>query len=267
MISLARASLLLSAALCAGNTARSAHQAESAQGVAEHSQPPKQEDKSPSLDDLLGIGEAESDAAVSDAERARRETLTRSLTPGEAQSTLEAAIKSMQRSADLLRGQEKGLAVQRLQEDALSRLDSLIDSAQRQQQRQGASSRSSQGQSKGQQSNEGGQKQQGSGSKPDSAEAQRRREANERARQGQQSQGAKGAQGEQAGGDGNRPGEAPAFEGAVEGGVMEESEAEWGNLPPRTREILRQGSRERMSSVYRRMTEAYYRRIAQEAKK
>ena len=43
--------------------------------------------------------------------------------------------------------------------------------------------------------------------------------------------------------------------------------AEWGNLPPRTRDMVQQGVREKMSSVYRRWTEAYYRRIAEEAKR
>lgn len=43
-------------------------------------------------------------------------------------------------------------------------------------------------------------------------------------------------------------------------------EAEWGSLPPRVREQMRQGMRERMSSVYRTWTERYYERVAKESK-
>jgi hypothetical protein len=53
----------------------------------------------------------------------------------------------------------------------------------------------------------------------------------------------------------------------IEGGALSETDSEWGNLPPRTRDMVQQGVREKMSSVYRRWTEAYYRRIAEEAKR
>ncbi len=214
-----------------------------------------------SLDDLLGIAQSDTDAAAAEGARAQRETLARSLSAGEAQSTLESAINSMKRSATLLREQELGLSVQRLQEDVLARLDALIDSAQQQQQRRQGASSSASGRS-GQQENQPGAQKKPGGSGSDAEEAKRRQAANDRAR------GAQGAQdGSPQAGTGNNPGEAPPVEATIEGGILEETEAEWGSLPPRTREILRQGTRERMSSVYRKMTEAYYRRIAQEAKK
>jgi len=47
--------------------------------------------------------------------------------------------------------------------------------------------------------------------------------------------------------------------------MLEESGAEWGRLPQRVRDLIRQGSRDRVSSVYRRLTEEYYRRMAEDA--
>ena len=47
--------------------------------------------------------------------------------------------------------------------------------------------------------------------------------------------------------------------------VFEESSVEWGALPRRFRDMIRQGLRESMSRSYRRMTEDYYRKIAEEA--
>ena len=47
--------------------------------------------------------------------------------------------------------------------------------------------------------------------------------------------------------------------------MFEESSVEWGSLPDRMREMIRQGMRESISRTYRRLTERYYRRIAEEA--
>ena len=46
---------------------------------------------------------------------------------------------------------------------------------------------------------------------------------------------------------------------------LEELKQEWGQLPPRLREELSEGLGERFSPIYRLMTEAYYRRLAEEA--
>ncbi|MSR29482.1 MAG: hypothetical protein EXS03_07920 [Phycisphaerales bacterium] len=226
---------------------------------------PKAAEKERSLDDLLGIGGADSTKAHEESARAQREELTRSLSASEAQNAFIAAITSMQRSATLLRDRDSGTAVQRIQEDVITRLDALIDAAQQQQRQQQASasadsksSGSSQGEPK-----DGGK----SGSdKAGSSEEQRRREANNRA-QAERLKGEKPGDEQQAGNNPDRPGEAPPTDASVEGGIIEETEEEWGKLPPRMREILRQGVREKMSSVYRRWTEAYYRRIAQESKR
>jgi cation transport regulator ChaB len=47
-------------------------------------------------------------------------------------------------------------------------------------------------------------------------------------------------------------------------GTLEEGRSEWGNLPPRIREILSQSRRDRVSALYQQATEAYYRRLAEE---
>jgi cation transport regulator ChaB len=49
-------------------------------------------------------------------------------------------------------------------------------------------------------------------------------------------------------------------------GTLEEGRSEWGNLPPRIREILSQSRRDRVSALYQQATEAYYRRLAEERK-
>ena len=45
---------------------------------------------------------------------------------------------------------------------------------------------------------------------------------------------------------------------------MDEGRSEWGHLPLRIREIMSQGRRDRISALYQRATEAYYRRMAED---
>lgn len=219
----------------------------------------KEEEKS--LDDLLGIGEGDTKKASDESGRAQKETLKRTLSEQEAKDTLEATIDAMHRSASLLGENESGTAVQRVQEDVLARLNTLIQSAQQQQQQQQSSSSSSSSGSQAKSSSQSKGDKGKSQSATQASEEQRRAEAKRRAEQaaGKPQNGQQNPTGDQAG-------ESPPSVDAVKGGVIQETEEEWGNLPPRTREIIRQGVREKMSSVYRRWTEAYYRRIAQEAK-
>jgi hypothetical protein len=53
-------------------------------------------------------------------------------------------------------------------------------------------------------------------------------------------------------------------EAAATDAQFDESRAEWGRLPPRVREAVRQGFRDPMSAAYRRLTQEYYRRLAEE---
>ena len=224
-------------------------------------------DEAKSLDDLLGISESDSKKASAESGRTQKETLQRILSEKEAKNTLEETVEGMRRSATLLSEKDSGTAVQRVQEDVLARLDALIASAQQQQQQQqqqsssSSSSSSSSGEkSKGAQQPKGGKGQKQSESA--ASEEKRREEAKQRASQ---------KEGEKSGPSksqptGDRAEESPPSVDPIEGGVIQETDEEWGSLPPRTREIIRQGVREKMSSVYRRWTEAYYRRIAEESK-
>ena len=45
---------------------------------------------------------------------------------------------------------------------------------------------------------------------------------------------------------------------------LEETESEWGHLPPRMREMLEQAQNGFMSGLYRRLTEEYYKRLAED---
>jgi hypothetical protein len=47
---------------------------------------------------------------------------------------------------------------------------------------------------------------------------------------------------------------------------LDTARAAWGNLPERVRDSLLEGSSDYFSSLYEAMTEAYYKKIAEEAK-
>ena len=193
----------------------------------------------PSLDDLLGIEEgedADDTEAVAEAERQR--ALDRALDEEKPDDAFKSAVSDMQESANLLRdNQSTGLGTQRLQTRIIERLQILIDSARKQQQNQqqsssSSSSSSSQQQDPGQQS----QSQQPEGSEQQNADPSE-----------------------------TTAGNPPGFQEAVLDGEIEETGMEWGNLPPRVRERITQGMRDRVSELYRSLTEAYYRRMAEEA--
>jgi hypothetical protein len=244
-------------------------------GPASGAKPPATPPKS--LDELLGIGGAKGGSAeqpapddaaraAAEAERAARERLDKVLNDEQMRDLMREVVAGMRRSAALLDEKESGTAVQRVQSETIARLDALIDSAQqRQQQRQQQSSSSSSSSSSSQSSGEQQQQQQqGQAQGDDEAQREAERRAAEERRQRAEQQ---GQQGTNAPGDpqGGTPKVDPAD--AAQGGPLEQSEAEWGRLPARTREAVRQGLREKMSTTYRWWTEQYYRRIAEEARK
>lgn len=204
-------------------------------GPSETSQDP------PSLDELLGIeGDPESGEAA-DVERER--SLDRALADEKPAVAFKQAILDMDRSSQRLRDkQATGLGTQRLQTRIIDRLQALIESAQRQQQQQQQSSPSSSNSDSGQD--------------PGSRSEGEQEGQQQQAQQEGQSQGQDGAQ---------TPGTPPPPEHAVLQGTLDETRIEWGNLPPRVRELINQGMRDRMSELYRSMTEAYYKRMAEDA--
>jgi len=182
-----------------------------------------------SLDDLLGIGTEERPGDV-DEDLPHRSALDRALSGEEVSDEFRQAVTEMRDVADLLDAGRPGAQAQRLQEDILLKLDKLIDAAQRQQQQQSSSSSSSQ-----------------------RSPTQNQQRAQEQAQASQTNQGDNRSEMLPPGGR----------EGALNEMLQSESAA-WGNLPERVRDALLQGSSDRFSSLYEAMTEAYFRRLAEE---
>ena len=201
-----------------------------------------------SLDDLLGIP---GDAGSSDAAgRDRQEQLDRTLRREDIDDLAKSAMESMRQASRQMQEQsDGGLGTQRAQTRALSDLDALIDAATRFQKQQSSSASSS---SSGTGSPPGKENQGG----PRQAEATK---SSQPSGQPQEPRGVSaGAQ------QGDASDASPPSESVVQGeGVLEEGRSEWGNLPPRIREILSQSRRDRVSALYQRATEAYYRRLAE----
>ena len=201
----------------------------------------------PSLDDLLDLeGGEKSSTDEAAAELERRRTLDAALAEQEPEQAFRVAVTEMLESVDLLRDRRStGLGTQRVQERIVDRLQVLIDSARRQQQQQqqqqsSSSSSQQQQQDPGRRSQEPQEGQEGE----DTAEQQGRNDGENQ--------------------DGSST-QSPPPESATLEGVLDESQVEWGSLPPRVRELITQGMRDQMSQLYRSLTEAYYRRMAEEA--
>ena len=166
---------------------------------------------------------------------------------------IAAAAEQMELAATRLDGQrDAGLDTQRLQEDVLARLDQLIADAIN----NAAPPPPSGGGAGG-----------GSGT-PDNGDA---APGQGEAANGDAAGPPAGAEGPAAGSPGSNasnggfsPGQVgPA--GPTEAGPLREVRTEWGALPPRLRDELSNGLDEPFSPVYRRQTEAFYRRLAEDA--
>lgn len=184
----------------------------------------------PSLDELLGLVEPGEtlDEDLLDADQA---DLERELSAEAAREQLEQAVELMGDATDRLASAtgDTGLPTQRLQEDILRRLDMVIDAAEQQQ-----SSSSS-----------------GSSSSSSSSESPTARQSQAA---GQPSSGTNEAEG--------MPSDSTDAE--LDPDFLAE-QADWGALPERTRDALLEGLSDSFSSLYRRLTERYYRRLAQPA--
>jgi hypothetical protein len=185
----------------------------------------------PTLDELLGLDsddeqqEAGKETDAADAELDRVLEQTKPI----ADEFLEA-IELMHESATRLSGStDTGIVTQRLQEDILRRLDKLIDRAGEQSSSSSSSSKS-----------EAEQKQQ-------QPNQQRRDESQANVNDNQDESSAPGGQEARLGAQATLDG------------------ARWGNLPERLRDALLQGSSDSYSSLYKSMTETYYKRLAEEA--
>ena len=209
---------------------------------------PDTEPEAPSLDELLGIEESDDagDERGSDTDALtenERKKIDDRLNERELADAFSAAIKDMEVAARMLEeSRSTGIDVQRLQKEIMSRLDAVINEAtQQQQQQQSSSSQQQQQQQQQQQSEQNQVPQQPSPS--DQSESQQ----------------APSQQGES---EEQLP---PGRQESQFQAMFEESDVEWGNLPERMRNLLRQGMRESVSRMYQNLTESYYRRIAEDA--
>ncbi|MFM7051569.1 MAG: hypothetical protein ACKOYN_05465 [Planctomycetota bacterium] len=204
-----------------------------------------------SLDDLLGVPAGGGDRSAEDAaEREQAERLQRSLDEASLQDLVARALDGMKTaSGRLTEKRDAGLGTQRIQEEVVLTLDRLLEEAQRQQQQQQQRSSSSS-------SSRSQRQQQSDPSEQSQQQSQQQRQRQQR-QQGQQP-------GSSESGEAEPP---PSEEGVAGGGELSESRIEWGRLPERVRDLVLQGRRDKVSSLYERLTREYYRRLAEEASK
>jgi len=218
------------------------NQSQPAQPAPEKPSDPKQDAaRQPTLDELLGLPQDKEPTSPPPQlpdqpppDPARSE-LDRKLSAEEAAAEFRQAVREMGETADRIEKlRDAGLVTQRLQAEILRKLDVLIKRGQQ----GGASSSSSSSSASSSQRD------------PSQAPAQDR---------GQEQQSDARSEPGSAAGGGNPPfkqGTRPALDSA---GVA------WGALPERIRERLLQGSSDYFSALYESMTEAYYRKLAEEA--
>lgn len=189
---------------------------------------PTDEPALPSLDDLLGLDGA--GGATGD-----KQALDRQLSAREAGERFQQAVGLMGNAATRIADAgDVGLETQRMQEDILRKLDQVIEAAKQNQSSSSSSSKSSS--SKSQQNQQ----------QPDQS-----------TQAGQQPGGQPGAQGDQ-----DHMG--PGLSGVQLNPGVAPDGVTWGNLPEREREAVSQGVSDRYSALYRRLTELYYRKLAEQ---
>lgn len=212
-------------------------------------EPPK------SLDDLLGVptppksapdspdgGVAPGASGDDAAARQQKERLEKSLDEASVEDLVARAVEGMKSaSARLTDAKDPGIGTQRIQEDVVKTLDRLLAEAQKRQQKKSSSSKK-QKQSKSDPSEQNGQQQK------------------QQSRKQQQSKPSpSGSDSTESPNDQSRDDAVAATQ------ELSESRIEWGQLPERVRELVLQGRRDRVSSIYERLTREYYRRLAEEA--
>lgn len=190
-------------------------------------------DLKPSVSDILS-GNDRPDTAV-DPTRAELERALDATRPSD--DVASAALKMADAAVQLAAGRT-GTETQRLQEDVLRLLDQAIEKAKQQQQSSSKSQSSSSSSSSGEQ--------------PETSQS------------AQQSQSSSAQQSNANGSTGEIADALPSAQDAALAERLEASRAAWGALPQRTRDALLQGSSDRFSSLYRRLTEDYYRRLAED---
>lgn len=213
--------------------------------------PPAAKPPAKGLDELLGLPTTKPGTAKPEAEPApsppddetaqdTEETeLDRRLTSEQLAEKFDEAVRKMAESARRIeRLGDVGLETQRLHDEILRNLDVLIKQSQQQSQSSSSSSSSSSSQD---------------------SEAARAQQQQKQRSQGQN----------QEAGQGENTGQAatpPPLSDVERQTRLDTARAAWGSLPQRVRDSLLEGSSDYFSALYESMTEAYYRKIAEEAK-
>jgi len=201
---------------------------------------PKDNEPLPTLDELLGLdsknqnGDNTSkvvDAKVVDANDAALEQV---LSPKQAGEAFSQAVSLMdQVAARISEHNDLSITTQRLQQDILTKLDQVIESAQKNDSNNsGSSSSSSSSSTNESQPNQQQSQQPGEGSQP-----------------------------------GGEPGDSPMPGGnsnAQPGDEVMPDGVSWGSLPKRIRDALSQGITDQYSELYRSITEQYYKSLAED---
>ena len=196
--------------------------------------PAPTEEPLPDLDELLGLpGEDDDDADAPPLISPEDLELERALDAQTVSEMFQQAIQQMADAATLLReSHSAGPATQRVQEEIIRKLEKLIEEAEKQQSQSSSSSSSQQQQQ---------QQQQQPPQQPQANESQQTNQGDNR--------------------DERLP---PGGQEARLSGEIDAMAAAWGALPARIREALLQGAGDTYSSLYESMTEAYYRRLAEQ---
>ena len=216
--------------------------------------PPASQPSAPppsSLDDLLKIEKEKSGAqkpatdqppADAAADEAKRE-LDKQLSEAEVANAFVQAVEKMSVAADLLDEKfDPGLGTQRVQEDIIAKLATLLDQAKKSRSQSSSSSSSS-----------------------SSSQRQNQRQQDPGQRQNQQQQNQANQQRNNDPADNRAEMDPPSPQDASPNTILEESRTEWGNLPQRLRDQLIQGRRDYMPALYRRLIDEYYKRLAEDS--
>lgn len=194
----------------------------------------------PSLDESLGLQDPTRKDAPSDpGSPTELDRQLRDEAPGD--DFAQAVLLMGQVAGRLERDKDTGLATQRMQEEAMRRLDKLISDAKKQRQQQKQKQKQKQQQSQQDQPQNQQQKSQQKG------------QTSESQQQNQDNRGDVMDPAQRRGG---------SLRQVSPGGT-----AAWGSLPEHVRSSLMQGFSDQFSSMYQSMTEAYYRRLAEDRAK
>jgi hypothetical protein len=198
----------------------------------------------PTLDELLGL--KPDPKKGSEASKAGEKTmpptasdLDRKLSPQEAKEKFEEAVALMGDTATRLqKSKDTGIDTQRLQEDIVRRLDMVIREAEQNRQQ----SKSQKQKQKQQQQDQSQQQQQQQSQSPKRRDDPHNSDSRDNL-------------------------DPPAARPAELNPELAAKGQAWGALPQRVREALLQGTGDKYSTLYQRLTEQYYRKLAEEGKK